>query len=291
LEWLGQSGLPEDEGPSLDISIEGTKPTLQEIRQACESNIECVGFAYCPADHRWLAKKAGVFVAATTDYSQKYAGETWEWHYIKSRAQVKDLDVAVASFMDEETQRQLNTKQQPLSGDADTGVDPTPMPPRLSVGSLAAESSNEAAASVPNATDGTKVSSDAASPAPQRQKKHSSIVSDVFAPDNNDSSLRSTPDSPSAGRLGSFVGGEVIEKENADSPQRRDNVESFMVLNQLIYSRSKRAQLVVMNLPDLWGTEPEEVRKFMSYCDTLTKGLDRVLFVHSSGHEIFDISI
>jgi potassium/chloride transporter 4/5/6 len=60
-------------------------------------------------------------------------------------------------------------------------------------------------------------------------------------------------------------------------------------LNNLILSRSKRAQLVVLNLPTVWGTEPAEVKKFMSYCDTLTTGLDRVLFVHSSGHEIFDI--
>jgi len=67
------------------------------------------------------------------------------------------------------------------------------------------------------------------------------------------------------------------------------NVEAFHRLNQIIHTRSKRAQLVVMNLPDLWGTAEDEVMKFMSYCDTLTKGLDRVLFVHSSGHEIFDL--
>jgi len=69
------------------------------------------------------------------------------------------------------------------------------------------------------------------------------------------------------------------------------NVEAFNKLNQLIHSRSKRAQLVVMNLPDIWANEAEEQQKFMSYCDTLTQGLERVLFVHSSGHEIFDFSI
>jgi len=72
--------------------------------------------------------------------------------------------------------------------------------------------------------------------------------------------------------------------------QHGGNVESFTKLNQIIFARSKRAQLVVMNLPDMWGTEPEEVKKFMAYCDTLTDGLERVLFVHSSGHEIFDLS-
>jgi len=69
------------------------------------------------------------------------------------------------------------------------------------------------------------------------------------------------------------------------------NAESFAKLNQIIHQRSKRAQLVVMNLPDLWGDEPDDVRRFMGYCDDLTAGLDRVLFVHSSGHEIFDISV
>jgi len=75
---------------------------------------------------------------------------------------------------------------------------------------------------------------------------------------------------------------------NLPTPQH-GNAEAFQKLNTLIYGRSKRAQLVVMNLPDLWGTSPDEVHKFMSYCDTLTKGLERVLFVHSSGHEIFDL--
>jgi len=67
--------------------------------------------------------------------------------------------------------------------------------------------------------------------------------------------------------------------------------DSSKKLNAIIYGRSKRAQLVVMNLPDLWGTGPEEVRRYMTYCDALTSGLDRVLFVHSTGHEIFDLSL
>jgi len=65
--------------------------------------------------------------------------------------------------------------------------------------------------------------------------------------------------------------------------------KSFEKLNQIIYTRSKRAQLVVMNLPDLWGNTTIEVNKFMTYCETLTKGLERLLFVHSSGHEVFDL--
>lgn len=107
---------------------------------------------------------------------------------------------------------------------------------------------------------------------------------------------------PSVPVLDAFTAGDRPENTKMDdggsaksprsNPMRDNaNVESFTKLNQIIYTRSKRAQLVVMNLPDIWGTEPEEVRKFMGYCDTLTKGLERVLFVHSSGHEIFDLSI
>ncbi len=45
-----------------------------------------------------------------------------------------------------------------------------------------------------------------------------------------------------------------------------------------------------MNLPDIWNhRNPDECEKYMHYCETLVEGLDRVLFVHSSGHEVFDI--
>lgn len=33
-----------------------------------------------------------------------------------------------------------------------------------------------------------------------------------------------------------------------------------------------------------------KVKRFMTYCDTMTQGLDRVLFVHSSGHEVREVS-
>lgn len=68
-----------------------------------------------------------------------------------------------------------------------------------------------------------------------------------------------------------------------------DRVASFSKLNEMILLRSKRSQLVVMNMPDIWSTEEAEVKRFMTYCDTMTQGLDRVLFVHSSGHEVFEI--
>eukprot|EP00429_Kryptoperidinium_foliaceum_P015264 CAMPEP_0176042110 /NCGR_PEP_ID=MMETSP0120_2-20121206/20894_1 /TAXON_ID=160619 /ORGANISM="Kryptoperidinium foliaceum, Strain CCMP 1326" /LENGTH=1108 /DNA_ID=CAMNT_0017375521 /DNA_START=59 /DNA_END=3385 /DNA_ORIENTATION=- len=110
--------------------------------------------------------------------------------------------------------------------------------------------------------------------------------------------------SPNIVSLDDYVAADKNEKkpdsEPTAAPQRKKermstfihegNLEAFQRLNALILSRSKRAQLVVMNLPDLWGTEPEEVLKYMTYCETLTKDLDRVMFVHSSGHEIFDLN-
>jgi hypothetical protein len=83
---------------------------------------------------------------------------------------------------------------------------------------------------------------------------------------------------------------ESQQEENKNRMHSRESKESFLKLNQIIYTRSKRAQLVVMNLPDLWGTTETDMVKFMYYCDTLTKGLERVLFVHSTGHEVFDIA-
>lgn len=74
------------------------------------------------------------------------------------------------------------------------------------------------------------------------------------------------------------------------SKPRCTEVESFARMNQIIFQRSRRAQLVVMNLPHLWATDPAEVDKYMQYCDSLTTGLERVLFVHSSGEQVFNIA-
>ena len=40
-----------------------------------------------------------------------------------------------------------------------------------------------------------------------------------------------------------------------------------------------------------WLTSDCKVKHFMTYCDTMTHGLDRVLFVHSSGHEVRRVSL
>lgn len=68
------------------------------------------------------------------------------------------------------------------------------------------------------------------------------------------------------------------------------NLESCTRLNQVVLSRSSEAELVVLNLPQQWGTEAPQARAFMAYCNALTAGLKRVVFVHSSGHEVFDLS-
>jgi hypothetical protein len=117
-------------------------------------------------------------------------------------------------------------------------------------------------------------------------------------------SLRTTKSSAPAGVLSAMVAqaGETDESGNQlppgwtmspseQSQLHHSNVESFQKLIQTIHARSKRAQLVVMNLPDISGSGTQQVNNFMLYCDTLTAGLDRVLFVHSSGREIFDISL
>lgn len=68
------------------------------------------------------------------------------------------------------------------------------------------------------------------------------------------------------------------------------DVESCQKLNEVVLARSKLASLIVMNLPTQWGTDCDEATRFMKYCDTLTTGLERVLFLHSTGHVIVDIA-
>jgi len=94
--------------------------------------------------------------------------------------------------------------------------------------------------------------------------------------------------------------GHVMRKPNSSLPtlgQRLPmpnhdftNLESCTRLNQVVLSRSSEAELVVLNLPQQWGTDETSARAFMSYCNALTAGLKHVVFVHSSGHEVFDLS-
>lgn len=95
--------------------------------------------------------------------------------------------------------------------------------------------------------------------------------------------------------LSGFGGKSGDTSRGTSTVEQEEDIENAIALNQIIYARSKRAQLVVMNLPDLkHGDDPIALEagypiKFTQYCDTLTSGLERVMYVHSTGHEVFDI--
>lgn len=56
-------------------------------------------------------------------------------------------------------------------------------------------------------------------------------------------------------------------------------------LNDIILEQSKNAQLVLISLPDHYsGMEPA---RYMTYCEELTQGLNRVLFVRGTGKELW----
>eukprot|EP00927_Polykrikos_kofoidii_P035907 TRINITY_DN3039_c0_g1_i3.p1 TRINITY_DN3039_c0_g1~~TRINITY_DN3039_c0_g1_i3.p1 ORF type:complete len:1083 (-),score=175.78 TRINITY_DN3039_c0_g1_i3:36-3284(-) len=85
---------------------------------------------------------------------------------------------------------------------------------------------------------------------------------------------------------------EDVDVELGSSNERlnKSQFAAFRRLNDIILSRSKRAQLVVMNLPDQWGSGDSEVRTYVNYIEMLTSGIERVMFVHSAGNEVFDMS-
>ncbi|KAF4654306.1 hypothetical protein FOL47_010039 [Perkinsus chesapeaki] len=67
-----------------------------------------------------------------------------------------------------------------------------------------------------------------------------------------------------------------------------NSARPYMRMNAIIAERSKDSALVMMNMPDIWSTESEkDCASYMAYCDCLTKSLDRVLLLHSTGLEVF----
>jgi hypothetical protein len=74
----------------------------------------------------------------------------------------------------------------------------------------------------------------------------------------------------------------------ASSPKQQSS-EMFERLNQVIVSRSRDSSLVLMNLPDIWGTSAEDCASYMAFCECLIRGLDKVIFVQSSGSEVVRI--
>jgi potassium/chloride transporter 4/5/6 len=72
-------------------------------------------------------------------------------------------------------------------------------------------------------------------------------------------------------------------KQSAASP--------YAMMNKCVFDRSKRAQLVLMNLPDVWDTSDRGTLQYLSYCESITQGLDRIVFVHSAGTEALDFHL
>ena len=60
---------------------------------------------------------------------------------------------------------------------------------------------------------------------------------------------------------------------------------SFARLNLIVKSRSATSDAVLLNLPNIWGTNDEDCLVWLAYCECLTDSLKRVLFIHSSGDE------
>jgi potassium/chloride transporter 4/5/6 len=98
--------------------------------------------------------------------------------------------------------------------------------------------------------------------------------------------FQSTDEAKAARR--SHVQGALAKASHAGEQPAESN--AVHTLNKLVLARSNRAQLVIMNLPDVWGTDAGAAEEFLSYCDGITDGVDRVLFAHASGHEIFDLN-
>ena len=46
-----------------------------------------------------------------------------------------------------------------------------------------------------------------------------------------------------------------------------------------------------MNLPDVWDTSETGAVQYLSYCESITQGLDRIVFVHSAGTEALDFHL
>lgn len=75
-------------------------------------------------------------------------------------------------------------------------------------------------------------------------------------------------------------------QELVSNPEEVDRAASFKKLNAIVCSRSKRAELIVMNLPDVWGNDFDDALEYVTFCNELTNGLERVLFMRSTGKEI-----
>lgn len=85
--WRIEEGLPTNEGVGLQLDAAGIA-TLDEMKAACEANLECVGFAYLPQKGLWFPKKVNTgFKPDAETFTQKWGSkQDWKWLYIVERA-------------------------------------------------------------------------------------------------------------------------------------------------------------------------------------------------------------
>jgi solute carrier family 12 (potassium/chloride transporter), member 4/6 len=87
----------------------------------------------------------------------------------------------------------------------------------------------------------------------------------------------------------SVIGDLPIPTLRPATPVQQKPSATFERLNQMILTKSKESSLVLLNLPDVWGTSMDDCIAYMAFCDCLVKGIDRVIFVHSAGTEVVRI--
>ncbi|XP_021354279.1 solute carrier family 12 member 4-like isoform X2 [Mizuhopecten yessoensis] len=81
----------------------------------------------------------------------------------------------------------------------------------------------------------------------------------------------------------------ILELKDIKPDQRNvRRMHTAVRLNEVIIEKSHESQLVILNLPAPPKTEAGELN-YMEFLEVLTEGLDRVLMVRGSGHEVITI--
>jgi len=116
--WIKRCGLPFNadgssmEGDNHPGIVTQDIQTLEEMKKACMSHGDCVGFAYRPAQSKgidqwgnmkyplaqvWYPKKVGGFNPNTAIFSPHPENETWEWYYC-ARTAAQGLGLEAMDF-------------------------------------------------------------------------------------------------------------------------------------------------------------------------------------------------
>jgi len=99
LTWVVQDALPEVAGELLDIAGADAR-SVEDMKSWCQENGDCVGFAYCPATGAWEPRMRDTgFDPRTAEWnSWTRDGETWQWYYLKERAEARPRQRAIAGL-------------------------------------------------------------------------------------------------------------------------------------------------------------------------------------------------